>query len=343
MTTAGATTVVTGSSGWLGVALVEALAAEGRHLRCLVPAAADRGRVEAVTGDTTVEIVEGDVRDPTAVDRLFDGLQGPSVFHAAAVIHPAKRTREFFDVNVGGTALVVDRATRHGAARLVHVSSNSPFGYSRDPAHRFDEDSPYNPHLGYGASKMEAEQLVLRAHERGRLETAVVRAPWFYGPHQPERQTRFFAAVRKGLFPLCGDGTNERSLAYTGNLVQGLLLVERHEKAAGRPWWIADAHPYPMAEILAAVKQALAAAGLPVADRQVRLPGLASEVAGFADRLTQRLGRYVQPVHVLSEMNKTIACSVDRARNELGYDPSVSLDEGMRRSVRWALDAGMKL
>jgi nucleoside-diphosphate-sugar epimerase len=335
--------VVTGASGWLGVALVEALAAEGRRLRCLVPALPDTARVEAVAGGAVLDVVVGDVRDPTAIDRLFEGADAPSVFHAAAVIHPAGRTREFFDVNVGGTALVVDRAARHGARRLVHVSSNSPFGYSRDPGHRFDEDSAYHPHLGYGASKMEAEQLVLRAHDRGRLETAVVRAPWFYGPHQPERQTRFFAAVRRGLFPLCGDGTNQRSLAYTGNLVQGLLLVERHEKAAGRPWWIADARSYSMTEILAAVKQALAAEGLPVADRQLRLPGIACEVAGLADRLAQGVGRYVQPAHVLSEMNKTIACSVERAREELGYEPVVELGEGMRRSVRWALDAGLAL
>src|SRR3712207_5256065 len=113
-----------------------------------------------------------------------------SDLHAAAVIHPAGRVRELFDVNVGGTQLVLDRSRRAGARRFVHVSSNSPFGANPSPDDRFTEDSSFNPYLGYGRSKLEAEQLVWRSGARGDLATTIVRAPWFYGPHHPERQTR---------------------------------------------------------------------------------------------------------------------------------------------------------
>src|SRR5688500_5852076 len=95
------TTVVTGAAGWLGRALTEALAAEGRHLRCLVESAGD---VSAIRGlAPAAEVVVGDVRDPVALDRLFAGLSAHTVMHTAAVIHPRRHTREFFDVNVGGT------------------------------------------------------------------------------------------------------------------------------------------------------------------------------------------------------------------------------------------------
>src|SRR5581483_730976 len=108
-----------------------------------------------------------------------------TVCPAAGVIHPAGAVRELYDVNVGGTQLVLDRARRAGTSRFVHVSSNSPFGANPTPEDRFTEDSPFNPYLGYGQSKFEAEQLVQRSFERGDLATVIVRPPWFYGPYQP--------------------------------------------------------------------------------------------------------------------------------------------------------------
>jgi nucleoside-diphosphate-sugar epimerase len=76
------------------------------------------------------------------------------------------------------------------------------------------------------------------------------------------------------------------------------------------------------------------------AHRRVRLPGLVSELALGFDGALQSLGLYHSKLHVLSEMNKNIACSVARAGAELGYRPRVALEEGMRRSLRWCFDHG---
>ena len=333
--------VVTGAAGWLGQNLVRALAAERDHIRCLVWSADEAPLLEVV--GPAVKVVVGDVRNPAALDRLFDGVGAAGVFHAAAIIHPRRYTRELFDVNVGGTELVLDRARAAGAERFVHVSSNSPFGANPTPADRFTEDSPYAPYLGYGQSKCEAEQLVLRSHERGDVPTVIVRAPWFYGPYQPPRQTRFFAAVRRGRFPMVGEGTNRRSLVYTGNLVQGLLRAEAAEAAPGRAYWIADAEPYEMREVIGAVRTALEAEGLSVSTLQPRVPVRAAAMAAGVDELLQRRGRYVQALHVLGELKDTIACDVSRARAELGYEPSTGIVEGMRASVRWCLEHGEAL
>ena len=332
------TVVVTGASGWLGQNLVRALAHERQRVRCLVPAGNEAPLLEVV--GPTVEVVVGDVRDPAALDRVFEGVGPASVFHAAAVIHPQKHTREFFDVNVGGTQLLLDRARRAGAVRCVYVSSNSPFGANPTTTAVFTEDSPYNPYLGYGHSKLEAEQLVQRSHERGDVPTVIVRAPWFYGPHQPLRQTQFFAAVRRGRFPLVGDGTQRRSMAYTGNLVLGLLRAEVAEVAPRRAYWIADARPYELREILDTVRDALEAEGLTASHRKLRVPARAAGLAAALDRVLQDRGRYVQPLHVLGELKDTIACDISRARHELGYDPPTELLEGMRASVRFCLERG---
>lgn len=330
--------VVTGASGWLGQNLVRALAGGRRRIRCLVHHPEEATLLAVV--DPAVEPVVGDVRDPVTVDRLFADVGPATVFHAASVIHPERAVRDFFDVNVGGTQLVVDRARRAGATRLVYVSSNSPFGANPSADHRFDEDSPYHPYLGYGRSKMEAEQIVARAGERGDLATVVVRPPWFYGPHQPVRQSRFFAAVRRGRFPVPGDGSQRRSMVYTGNLVEGLLRAEAAKKAPGRAYWIADAEPYTLRTIIDTVRAALAAEGLAVSGRPIPVPAAVSRVAARADAVLQGRGRYVQPLHVLGELGDTIACDIGRARTELGYEPAVSLFDGMRASVRWCLERG---
>ena len=291
-----------------------------------------------------VEAIAGDVRDPAVIDELFEGAGRASVFHAAAVIHPASAVREFFDVNVGGTQLVIDRARQAGVARFVHVSSNSPFGANATEHDVFDEGSPYNPYMGYGQSKFEAEQIVQRTHDRGDVKTVILRPPWFYGPYQPERQTQFFSSVRRGRFPLIAPGTQRRSMVYTGNLVQGALLAETVDAAVGHAYWIADAEPYTLETILATVREALAAEGLPVSSRSpLRMPRAAAVLAEKLDGALQSSGRYVQAVHVLGELKDTIACDISRARKELGYDPKVALLEGMRASVRFCLERGWKL
>src|SRR2546430_34827 len=91
--------VVTGANGWLGQNLVRALAAERESVRCLVRADDDASMLSVI--GSVVEPIVGDVRDPSSLDRLFEGIGPATVFHAAGVIHPTAKVRELFDVNVG--------------------------------------------------------------------------------------------------------------------------------------------------------------------------------------------------------------------------------------------------
>lgn len=335
------TIVITGAAGWLGQNLVRAVAPERTAVRCLVRTPEEASLLSLV--HPSVQTVVGDVRDVSALGALFDGAKGATVVHAAAVIHPPRRVQELHDVNVGGTQLVLDEARRAGAGRVVHISSNSPFGANPTPDDRFTEDSPMHPYLGYGRSKADAEGLVTTAHGRGDVEAVILRPPWFYGPFQPERQTQWFRAVRRGRFPLVGDGTNRRSMVFTGNLVHAVLRAEVAPAAAGRAYWIADGDPLDLRTILATVRQAMEAEGLPVSGGQPRLPRVAGVVAERLDTFLQGRGRYVQPLHVLGELKDTIACDIGRARAELGYDPPTELLGGMRASIRWCRERGLEL
>jgi nucleoside-diphosphate-sugar epimerase len=341
------TIVVTGAAGWLGCALVAALSGGGApdaarecNIRALVRDAVDVPTLRALSAER-VEIYVGDIADPRALDRLLHGAQGADLLHCAGVIHP-RRAWEFETVNVAGTAAVIGAARRAGVRRLVHVSSNSPFGVNPTAADIFRAEEPFNPYMGYGRSKMRAEIIVREAHGDG-LETTIVRPPWFYGPYQPARQTQFLRALRRGRFPLVGDGRNRRSMVYIDNLVDGLICAELVDRAAGRAYWIADRRPYEMREIADTTRRALVDEGLTISGSVPRFPGVLADWAERADALLQRRGRYVQELHVLGEMNKTIACDISRAEAELGYAPRVELYEGMRRSVRWCLARGIAL
>lgn len=343
--------LVTGAAGWLGSRLVESLLhglAEhetlrhpqaGLRIRCLLLPGQDAGPLKTLSA--SIEIVTGDLRHPADCARFCSDAQGAILFHTAGIIHP-RRVREFYEINRDGTARLLDAAIQAGVKRAVVVSSNSPCGCNPHPDHLFDELSPYRPYMNYGRSKMEME---LAVQQRGdRIETVVIRAPWFYGPNQPPRQTLFFQMIRDGKAPIVGSGNNLRSMAYVDNLCQGLLLAAITERARGQTYWIADQRPYSMNEILNTVERLLEIEfGQKCAHQRLRLPGLASEVALVMDWMLQSIGLYHQKIHVLSEMNKTIACSVARAERDLGYRPTVELEEGMRRSLRWCAASGKRL
>jgi nucleoside-diphosphate-sugar epimerase len=340
--------LVTGAAGWLGSRLVESLVRGlPEHDELKSPAADLRIRVMLLPGQDAaplkkisdhIEVVTGDIRNAADCARFCADANGAILFHTAGIIHPRK-VSEFFAVNRDGTTNLLDAVITSGVKRAVIVSSNSPCGCNPHPDHLFDELSPFNPYMNYGRSKMEME---LAVRERAdKIETVLIRAPWFYGPNQPPRQTLFFQMVRDGKGPIVGSGNNLRSMAYVDNLCQGLILAAIRERAAGQVYWIADKRPYSMNEIMDTIERLLEKEfGHTCKHKRMKLPGFASEVAWLADKTLQALGIYHQKIHVLSEMNKTIACSVTRAEKELGYRPTVALEEGMRRSLRWCQENG---
>ena len=330
--------IVTGAAGWLGRGLVSALATREPKTDSCVRATDLPDRLPAqfsmrADPGTKIERVPGDLRIPDDCRGILQGCRGATVFHLAGVIHPG-RVRDFYEVNVEATKNLLVAAEEANVRRVVVMSSNSPLGCNPHPDHLFDEDSPYNPYMNYGRSKVLMEQYVRSVQAAGNIEIVIIRAPWFYGPYQPPRQKLFFEMIRDGKAPVIGGGENLRSMAYIDNLVQGLILAATTPEAAGQTYWIADRRPYAMNEIIDTIERLLETEfGQNCAHQRLRLPGLVSSIAWCCDSAVQKLGFYHQKIHVLSEMNKTIACSIEKAQRELAYDPQVELEEGMRRSL----------
>jgi nucleoside-diphosphate-sugar epimerase len=336
------TTFVTGAPGWLGNRLVRGLVTgledlpelpRTQRVRCLVLPGFDVGELRALPN---IECINGDITRPETLRGRMDGCD--TVIHAAGLIHP-KRIQELYAVNTNGVRNVLEEAMRVGVHRFVFVSSNSPAGTNPSRDALFTEDMPFNPYKHYGRSKMHAEQIVNEAHRSGRIEAVIIRPCWFYGPGQPPRQSEFFKMIKAGRPPLFGDGENLRSMSYIDHVVQGLILAATVPRAAGQTYWIADERPYTTREIYETVARLLGVREL----AYLKIPNVACTLFEGADTLLQALGRYHTKVHVAGEMNKDIACSIEKAKRELGFRPVVDLREGMRRSIAWCRERGMEI
>jgi nucleoside-diphosphate-sugar epimerase len=334
--------VVTGVPGWLGTKLVEALAAgasfrsirsEPCKVRCIVQPGIDPAPLEKL--GARVEIVRADLRDERALSDVCRGAT--TIYHAAGIIHPRK-VQDLYDINVAGTQNILSSAIAGKAKRFILVSSNSPAGLNEFASRLMTEDDPPRPYLNYGLSKLQAEWMVNDAHRAGRIEGVILRPCWFYGPNQPLRQSRFFTMIKGGKPIVFGRGDNLRSMSYVDNTVQGLLLAGAVEKAAGKTYWITDRRPYSFIEIIQTVAKIL---GVEVRPRY--LPSFGSDVARLVDSLMQMAGLYNQEIHVAGELAASIAVSIDAARRDLGYDPEIELEEGMRRSIEWCRAQGIAL
>lgn len=331
--------LVTGAPGWLGTSLVEALARgfqsgpvaqEPEPVRTVSLPGTD---TRSLTGLGDVEVVSADLRDPRLPSNLCEGID--TVFHCAGIIHP-KRIPDLYSINVEATRNLLQAAEAAKVRRFVFVSSNSPAGLNETATRLMLEEDPPRPYLNYGLSKLQAEWLVNDAHRAGRIEGVILRPCWFYGPNQPARQTTFFKMIEKGHPIVVGRGDNLRSMSYVDNTVQGLLLARSVDRAAGGTYWITDRRPYSWIEILETVAKLL-----DVSIRPRYLPRFAGDCARLVDSLLQMANLYNQEVHVAGELGESIAVSIDRAQRELGYDPQIELEEGMRRSIDWCRAQGM--
>ena len=331
--------LITGANGWLGLNLVDSICS-GRaikwgqkpdEIKAFVLRGTDKNRLLKIAPD--IKIIEGDLNNEEDVHHFLQNAKDAYLFHTAGVIHP-KRTSEFFKKNRDATETLLKASSKANIKRAVVVSSNSPCGCNPSINHVFDEGSEYNPYMNYGRSKMEMEIICNELYKKGDLDLVVIRAPWFYGPFQPSRQKLFFEMIRRGKAPIVGSGKNRRSMVYTENLVQGLILAAVKEKALGKTFWIADERSYSMNEIVDTIESEIERKlGQKCDHGRLRLPNWFSTLSEKVDALIQWFGFYHQKVNVLSEMNKTIACTVAKAQEELGYSPEYSLGNGIEISL----------
>jgi len=325
--------VVTGSSGFIGSHLVAALLARGATVRALL-----REGSAADALDVRVQRSVVDLLDSRSVREAAAWEGATHVFHLGGVTK--RRTlAQFRHGNVVPTANVLAAAAARAGQtppRVVVVSSQAAAGPASAPDHPVREDDPPRPIEGYGQSKLEAEQAT-RLYE-GTLPITIVRPAAVYGPRDRDFLRVFRLATRAvALHAVPRD--HAFSIVHVADTVTALLLAAEEPAAVGRTYFVANEEPTTWRDLYAAV--AHVAEATPALELQVPLPALA--LAGLAGDAVSALTGW----HSLANRHKTRLarprwwlCDAARARAELGWRESRTLQEGLRETYLWYLQAG---
>lgn len=318
--------LVTGGGGFLGGAIVRRLRARGDEVRSF--ARGNYPELEALG----VQVVRGEVADAGAV---FVAAQGcDTVFHVAGKVGIWGRYEDYEQVNVQGTRNVIEACRHWHIRRLIHTSSPSVVFAGHD-MEGVDESVPYPEHFEahYPQTKALAEQMVLEANGP-LLATVALRPHLIWGPGDNNLVPRVIARAKAGKLVRVGHRANKVDNIYIDNAADAhLLAADRlgpESPIAGKVYFISQDEPLPLWDF---VNRILAAAGLPPVTRTI--PYWAALTAGFCAEMIYRLARIQEEPRLtrflVHELTTSHWFDISAAKRDLGYEPTVSTEEGMRR------------
>lgn len=321
--------LVTGGAGFIGSAVVRQAVAAGHvviNLDALTYAAC-LDNVASVADDPRYHFEKADIRDRAALDKVFDRHSPDAVMHLAAESHVDRSIDgpgDFIDTNITGTYNMLEAARRFWstqgqpeAFRFHHISTDEVFGTLGETG-LFTEETAYAPNSPYSASKAASDHLVRAWHETYGLPVVMSNCSNNYGPfHFPEKliPVVILRALAGEPIPVYGSGTNVRDWLYVEDHADALLTVLT-DGTVGRSYNIGGENEISNIDLvrrLCAILDARCPAARPYAE----------QISFVTDR----------PGH-----DQRYAIDPSRISNELGWRPSVTLEEGLERTVDWYLE-----
>ncbi|MCI0650924.1 MAG: NAD-dependent epimerase/dehydratase family protein [Planctomycetes bacterium] len=323
--------LVTGGGGFLGGALVRALRGRGVEVRSFA-----RGDYPELRR-AGVDVRRGDLADARAVSEAVAGCD--AVFHAGAKAGIWGRARDYHDANVAGTQNVLAACAEHGVRRLIYTSTPSVVFAGVDQR-GIDEGCPYPRKFlaHYPRTKAIAERMVLGANG-AKLATVALRPHLIWGPDDNHLVPRLVERARAGRLRLVAGGqTQIVDSIYVDNAAAAhLLAAERMEPGApiaGKAYFLSQGEPLPIATL---INRILACAGLPPVTRSIsaRAAHAAGTLCEFAYGALGLRGEPPMTRFLARQLATSHWFDIGAARRDLGYEPEVSIEEGLARLAAW--------
>ena len=317
--------LVTGATGFIGRQLVKALLGRRVAVHVLV-----RNVAKANMWPRAVVAARiGNLGNAESLTGVCAGVD--TVFHL--VSHgddpPLNEGEDLhWRITVDGTRCLLDEATRSGVKRFIFVSSVKTMGEGGESC--LDESCPAAPVSAYGRAKLEAERLVLDAGKKHSIHVCNLRLPLVYGRDNRGNIWRMIAAIDRGRFPPLPETGNKRSMVHVDDVIQALWLAAENPAARGQTYIVTDGRIYSTHQIYVAIHRAL---GRPLPRWTIPI-GLLRAVARIGDAIGRIRGRgFVFDSGVLDKLTGSACYSCQKIKTELGYQPTRSLEDGLREMV----------
>jgi len=320
--------LVTGATGFLGGHLIEEMS-KGPHVPvCAYRTGSDTGKIDRLG----LEKINFDLTDPTAMRTALTGID--AVVHLAAYYTFTGRKEMYDKVNVKGTGDLVKICEDAGVRRFLYCSSTEAMGPIADPPG--DESSPLNPQYEYGRSKARAEELVRASG----LDWTILRPSGIYGPSNVDDVSFYFITSFKGFASkfIIGSGKNLIQFVHVKDVVQAFVKALEAPSSIGRTYIITQARPYTYEEVYRVLADIFQQP-----EPRWRVPkGLAKIMMLPIEGFNALIGRenFLYRRETVESVTSDRAFSIDRARDELGYEPEYDLPQGMAETVTWYKENG---
>lgn len=315
--------LVTGVTGFTGGYLADRLIRDGFHVRGLVlPSDQD------IKVNSQVEVIIGDLRDKYSLVPALKGID--FVYHIAAVYREENIPKQvFWDVNVEGTKNLLEVAQKTKIKRFIHCSTVGVQGEIKNPP--APETAPYNPGDYYQESKMEGEILALQFFREGGLPGVVFRPVGIYGPGDL-RFLKLFRYIKQGRFRMFGSGDVLYHLTYIDDLTEGILLVGKTPGIEGEIFTLAGERYTTLNELVMIIGELL-----DVEVSQRHFPVWPLWTAGVLCEFLCKPFGFNPPIYRrrVDFFMKDRAFDIGKAKSTLGYQPRVSLHQGLKRTADW--------
>jgi sterol-4alpha-carboxylate 3-dehydrogenase (decarboxylating) len=327
--------LVTGGCGFVGAAIARALKARGDQV--IVLDLAPECPLEGV------DYRRVDITDKAAVDKACRGVD--TIIHNASIVHTKQNKQDVvWAVNLGGTENMLEAAQQNGVARFIYISSGSVVYEGKD-IENGDESLPYSAvsQAPYADSKIAAEKVALAANGKGGMATCALRPHVVFGPGDNRFMPTLLAKGRNGQLRVqIGRGVWLSDYTYVSNMTDAVLLADEalakdalNSVAAGQAYFITNGEPMPFWDF---IRKVAARLGFPpikytapkslvyaIAAVKEGIDTLKGGTLNAEDGLTRFAIRYMCTHHYFS---------IEKARRDLGYNPAVSVDEGIERTCQ---------
>ncbi len=313
--------LITGGAGFLGINLIRFLVRQGHAVTSLD--IADFPYADVVD---RIQVLQGDIRDPNAVERALEEVE--IVVHAAAAL-PLYPRQEIYATNIDGTRTVLEAAYRRGVRWLIHISSTAVYGIPDH--HPLLEDDPLSGVGPYGESKVEVEKICHEYRRRG-LCIPILRPKSFVGPERLGVFALLYEWASEGRhFPILGSGRNRYQLLDVEDLCQAVVLA-----ANGPEEKVNDVFNIGATQFTTVREEFQAV--LDEAGYGRRVIPLPASPARAMLRLLERL--HLSPLYqwTYDTIVTDSFVSVEKARRLLGFQPQYSNRDALLRNYRWYLE-----